>query len=466
LKIHRIFRSVISSLTLGNSVIKDNIEQEEDPNKTITDSSDSLVSEIGDSMNQIQGSVLDNQSESVITKPGKDEEKLYRHGRWTNEEHFRFIEAMLLYGNDWKKVQKHIGTRSPTQARSHAQKFFIRIKKKIFKDRPNQEPLSAEAIVLQVKSFVKNEILEKMMRGSDGHKYTAISDNKEKLSKVLLLMMSNFSKDKLMKGKILDLENINNFDYSIQEEDFLNWEKQTVKQDSFKSIRRASSKKNEIFSIEKTNSRKVSLEQDQMKGESSMSFNNCFGMSNTNAASSASCVTSNNTTGPVIGTPQNIFNNPVFTPSRNSYINIVTINVCKNDKDPVGLPFLEDNNNPLDMNLLDFNNKNANFINFINDPKSYKSVNNTILKPKKEDYNTFKTKQYSTNPYFANSQPSDIFNIDFTDTRNNLTGKFDDAQDEFMNNAFFIENINNSNNNVDKNVKEEEFFDFDTFFNN
>lgn len=50
-------------------------------------------------------------------------------GRWQQEEHQRFIEAILKYGNEWKQVQKHVGTRSSTQARSHAQKFFVKMKK-------------------------------------------------------------------------------------------------------------------------------------------------------------------------------------------------------------------------------------------------------------------------------------------------------------------------------------------------
>lgn len=53
----------------------------------------------------------------------------YNCGRWQPEEHQRFIEAIMKYGNEWKQVQKHVGTRSSTQARSHAQKFFVKIKK-------------------------------------------------------------------------------------------------------------------------------------------------------------------------------------------------------------------------------------------------------------------------------------------------------------------------------------------------
>ena len=52
----------------------------------------------------------------------------YSSGRWNIEEHKKFIEAIIKYGNDWKEVQKYIGTRSSSQARSHAQKFFIKLK--------------------------------------------------------------------------------------------------------------------------------------------------------------------------------------------------------------------------------------------------------------------------------------------------------------------------------------------------
>ena len=49
-------------------------------------------------------------------------------GRWHLGEHKRFLEAIIKFGNDWKKVEKYIGTRTSSQARSHAQKFFIKLK--------------------------------------------------------------------------------------------------------------------------------------------------------------------------------------------------------------------------------------------------------------------------------------------------------------------------------------------------
>lgn len=55
-----------------------------------------------------------------------------KSGRWTMDEHFRFLEALQRFGKEWKRVQQHVGTRSSTQARSHAQKFFVKL------DRRNQ----------------------------------------------------------------------------------------------------------------------------------------------------------------------------------------------------------------------------------------------------------------------------------------------------------------------------------------
>jgi len=41
-------------------------------------------------------------------------------GRWTDEEHIKFIKAIRLFGKDWRRVQEFIGTRSGAQIRSHA----------------------------------------------------------------------------------------------------------------------------------------------------------------------------------------------------------------------------------------------------------------------------------------------------------------------------------------------------------
>jgi SHAQKYF class myb-like DNA-binding protein len=47
--------------------------------------------------------------------------------RWTPEEHRLFLEGIMLYGKDWKKMQPLIKTRSLVQIRTHAQKVFKKI---------------------------------------------------------------------------------------------------------------------------------------------------------------------------------------------------------------------------------------------------------------------------------------------------------------------------------------------------
>ncbi len=54
----------------------------------------------------------------------EEKPKPSKNGRWSLMEHVRFLEALKLYGKNWKKIEEYVATRSSTQARSHAQKFF------------------------------------------------------------------------------------------------------------------------------------------------------------------------------------------------------------------------------------------------------------------------------------------------------------------------------------------------------
>lgn len=49
---------------------------------------------------------------------------------WTPEEHSLFVEAVNRYGwKDVKAISQHVGTRNPTQVRTHAQKLLLRQQK-------------------------------------------------------------------------------------------------------------------------------------------------------------------------------------------------------------------------------------------------------------------------------------------------------------------------------------------------
>ena len=58
-----------------------------------------------------------------------DSIKNTNEGKWSSEEHIKFIESFVNYGKKWATIQKCVGTRSSSQVRSHAQKFFFRLKR-------------------------------------------------------------------------------------------------------------------------------------------------------------------------------------------------------------------------------------------------------------------------------------------------------------------------------------------------
>lgn len=58
------------------------------------------------------------------------------NGRWTKVEHEKFLlgtcclsVGIELYGKNWKKIEELVGTRTGSQIRSHAQKFFLKTQK-------------------------------------------------------------------------------------------------------------------------------------------------------------------------------------------------------------------------------------------------------------------------------------------------------------------------------------------------
>ena len=73
------------------------------------------------------------QMENQIDYDGKNEENCSgNNGRWGKKEHIMFLGGCLQYGNNWKKVEAYVKTRTSTQIRSHAQKFLKKLEKKYY----------------------------------------------------------------------------------------------------------------------------------------------------------------------------------------------------------------------------------------------------------------------------------------------------------------------------------------------
>lgn len=112
-------------------------------------------------------------------------------GRWTEEEHSKFLKGILEYGNEWKMVQKIIKTRSSTQARSHAQKFFLKIKKCI---KSQKMQFNEENLLNYISNSNKDF--------NDGQ--PVAEAQRKRLLNVIILNFQNFEKDEIKSCNMME----------------------------------------------------------------------------------------------------------------------------------------------------------------------------------------------------------------------------------------------------------------------
>jgi len=111
--------------------------------------------------------------------PRKIHNTIINTGRWKEHEHKKFLEAIIMYGNDWKCVHKFIKSRSSTQARSHAQKFLLKLRKKL-KITPTYD-----CVTQSMK--LSNESIQKIIREIvDSSSMKNMQIDKEKLVKLII----------------------------------------------------------------------------------------------------------------------------------------------------------------------------------------------------------------------------------------------------------------------------------------
>ena len=113
-----------------------------------------------------------------IPKNNQNNEENILTGKWSDEEHELFIEGILKYGNEWKKVQQIIKTRNSAQARSHAQKFIMKIKKNFKLDENNTNIKEKNKIIDKIiNSILPKKKVESLTKNQKERLLSAISCN-------------------------------------------------------------------------------------------------------------------------------------------------------------------------------------------------------------------------------------------------------------------------------------------------
>lgn len=227
------------------------------------------------------------------------------HGRWTEREHLLFLEGIMLYQNEWKNVQNHIKTRSATQARSHAQKFFIKMRKELLKKCSSLNEIKdsicnefSKQLDNKFKPKNKVEFVESMMK--------LIFTNEKNFP------FSNESVTCISKQQSLQLD---------EDKDQISNEQDDDNTNTFKE--------GKIFCISKENSRRNSLniQNDYTVNNNSNNNNN----SSKHLINNNSNNNMNSTTHMNAGTTIQLAKKFHTTPNNNPCINIVTVHVINNN---------------------------------------------------------------------------------------------------------------------------------------
>ena len=320
-----------------------NPNKEIDLNRTITDS-DSESNEEKPILTDLDQSSTLNKSINTSNRKqnGSKNERGYEHGRWTPEEHDLFLEGLMLFGNEWKSVQGHIKTRSATQARSHAQKFFIKLRKSLSSE-INQDLISEKIIELFQthlgNKFNPNNIdtFVKMMK-----KLIFTNEQAPEVNKVIIGSINNV---KLIKPKTSN--------QVIIEEDI-----DEDNQSYYSAL--GEENKQQIFSISKDCSRKTSINY-PVKESNKIDLNKQFSsLTKSFQNSNPSCI--NFVTINMVNNSQNNYVNTIKEPQMQNQFNFNMKNETK-DSNPFNIQFddvLGGNNNGLNFFEDQYNNNTGN----------------------------------------------------------------------------------------------------------
>jgi SHAQKYF class myb-like DNA-binding protein len=148
-------------MKLHFDIVKDKSENTTNSSSLILDNTLNKKTEENDDLDE-------NDSKSVKQMKSSNKKKTcYNEGRWSLEEHRKFIEAIAEYRKNWKNIQMYIGTRSSSQVRSHAQKFLLKLK---MSENPN---LNLDFKTKEIKNLndVIEEIINRKQNNDEEKKY-------------------------------------------------------------------------------------------------------------------------------------------------------------------------------------------------------------------------------------------------------------------------------------------------------
>ena len=402
------------NIRINSQILKDNAQNKQtyEVLKENIIENNSVIGKGQENESNINNKLLANSK--INESEDESNENKFHTGRWTEEEHQKFIDGILKYGNEWKKVQQIIKTRSSTQARSHAQKFFLKFKKNIQSN--------------NVDFNDKEKIIEILTNNINANILTDIE--KEKLLNVIF---SNIKHE--------EYNNENSIDKICLEEENLGYKKEKENNnDSLSKI-----KSNDTLLSYNSEQKKLGLKRKYSKNLDMKDLDKIFNIKK-DLSHRASMDFS-------ISKMSNIDEN-----RKNSCDNL------KNSKNQKNKNFDNNNNNSNNAN----NNNQSNFDN--SDDKKYK--NNYII----HNYINV-TNNYMNNNYVYNIHNPDTFNNIINNSTNYIQDSFnynnDQSQNYYVNSQNYNKNIYNSNPYLDKNIsningisKFNNFNDYDNINNN
>jgi SHAQKYF class myb-like DNA-binding protein len=104
---------------------------------------DEIIKELQEEINQLkeENEDLEKRLKELNKSPKKTSQSRY----WRKDEHERFLEAVQKFGKkDVKAIAQYVQTRSPTQVRTHAQKWFLKQKREAERRNQQQERILME----------------------------------------------------------------------------------------------------------------------------------------------------------------------------------------------------------------------------------------------------------------------------------------------------------------------------------